>query len=156
MRVQPHLPSSPLAATVMSRSGLALNACNAANRPAPPDPRIKISVVRRSMVIVKTCAPRGRRRSPPTALPRASQAPSARRARQDSRSPARAGLRAYAPAAEIRGRFRQAEEHTSELQSPVHLVCRLLLEKKNKKQQTHRLRQKQNTSTSRTKNSNEQ
>src|SRR5690348_18106165 len=37
------------------------------------------------------------------------------------------------------GRFRRgfvrrrgrSEEHTSELQSPVHLVCRLLLEKKN-------------------------
>src|SRR5690348_17647394 len=26
---------------------------------------------------------------------------------------------------------RRSEEHTSELQSPVHLVCRLLLEKKN-------------------------
>src|SRR5438876_11709091 len=47
----------------------------------------------------------------------------------------------------IRGRFRErrreiggpfgsefarSEEHTSELQSPVHLVCRLLLEKKKK------------------------
>src|SRR5690348_18071241 len=30
-----------------------------------------------------------------------------------------------------RAAFR-SEEHTSELQSPVHLVCRLLLEKKNK------------------------
>src|SRR5690348_18041935 len=29
----------------------------------------------------------------------------------------------------------RSEEHTSELQSPVHLVCRLLLEKKKKKQQ---------------------
>src|SRR5690348_17779674 len=29
----------------------------------------------------------------------------------------------------------RSEEHTSELQSPVHLVCRLLLEKKN----THKL-----------------
>src|SRR5690348_18110223 len=29
----------------------------------------------------------------------------------------------------------RSEEHTSELQSPVHLVCRLLLEKKNKTQQ---------------------
>src|SRR5690348_18124773 len=29
----------------------------------------------------------------------------------------------------------RSEEHTSELQSPVHLVCRLLLEKK--KQKTH-------------------
>src|SRR5258708_11080811 len=30
----------------------------------------------------------------------------------------------------------RSEEHTSELQSPDHLVCRLLLEKKKKKQQT--------------------
>src|SRR5690348_18057548 len=29
-------------------------------------------------------------------------------------------------------RARRSEEHTSELQSPVHLVCRLLLEKKKK------------------------
>src|SRR5690348_17372196 len=29
---------------------------------------------------------------------------------------------------------KRSEEHTSELQSPVHLVCRLLLEKKKKKQ----------------------
>src|SRR6266581_5190800 len=29
-------------------------------------------------------------------------------------------------------RVLRSEEHTSELQSPVHLVCRLLLEKKNK------------------------
>src|SRR5258708_21061265 len=28
--------------------------------------------------------------------------------------------------------FRRSEEHTSELQSPDHLVCRLLLEKKKK------------------------
>src|SRR5690348_18205297 len=27
--------------------------------------------------------------------------------------------------------YDRSEEHTSELQSPVHLVCRLLLEKKN-------------------------
>src|SRR5690348_17905981 len=31
-----------------------------------------------------------------------------------------------------RGRHHRSEEHTSELQSPVHLVCRLLLEKKKK------------------------
>src|SRR5947208_12923682 len=30
-------------------------------------------------------------------------------------------------------RMQRSEEHTSELQSPDHLVCRLLLEKKNKK-----------------------
>src|SRR2546422_1531558 len=32
----------------------------------------------------------------------------------------------------------RSEEHTSELQSRLHLVCRLLLEKK-KKKETHRL-----------------
>src|SRR5690348_17670526 len=31
----------------------------------------------------------------------------------------------------------RSEEHTSELQSPVHLVCRLLLEKKNKQHILH-------------------
>src|SRR5258708_11516582 len=34
---------------------------------------------------------------------------------------------------ESRIRSRRSEEHTSELQSPDHLVCRLLLEKKKKK-----------------------
>src|SRR5690348_18280464 len=34
---------------------------------------------------------------------------------------------------------RRSEEHTSELQSPVHLVCRLLLEKKkNKTRRTYK------------------
>src|SRR5690348_17403423 len=33
------------------------------------------------------------------------------------------------------GQVDRSEEHTSELQSPVHLVCRLLLEKKKKKKQ---------------------
>src|SRR5215216_7701629 len=32
---------------------------------------------------------------------------------------------------------RRSEEHTSELQSPDHLVCRLLLEKKKKKENKH-------------------
>src|SRR5438552_14145795 len=31
----------------------------------------------------------------------------------------------------------RSEEHTSELQSPDHLVCRLLLEKKNTRTTTH-------------------
>src|SRR5690348_17977826 len=31
----------------------------------------------------------------------------------------------------------RSEEHTSELQSPVHLVCRLLLEKKKNKRGSH-------------------
>src|SRR5690348_17677350 len=37
------------------------------------------------------------------------------------------GLRAY----KLYRTKNRSEEHTSELQSPVHLVCRLLLEKKN-------------------------
>src|SRR5256885_16881017 len=43
------------------------------------------------------------------------------------RSEAKEGYRQYRP-----GRSR-SEEHTSELQSPCNLVCRLLLEKKKKK-----------------------
>src|SRR5258708_15667566 len=39
----------------------------------------------------------------------------------------------------VRGeRSRRSEEHTSELQSPDHLVCRLLLEKKKSTRQTYR------------------
>src|SRR6266487_6694214 len=37
-----------------------------------------------------------------------------------------------------RARSARSEEHTSELQSPVHLVCRLLLEKKKKPKITDR------------------
>src|SRR5438876_3440823 len=56
----------------------------------------------------------------------------------------------------------RSEEHTSELQSPVHLVCRLLLEKKKKKTQRN-LRSKQqkkntqhtSTKTSKTANQNQ-
>src|SRR5690348_17912864 len=57
------------------------------------------------------------------------------------RDPASACLLVYGMAAAIPGPARcssgyndavaeRSEEHTSELQSPVHLVCRLLLEKK--------------------------
>src|SRR6266487_5998238 len=46
---------------------------------------------------------------------------------------------------------RRSEEHTSELQSPVHLVCRLLLEKKknnyNKKEKLKKKRTKKNIDT---------
>src|SRR2546422_4499848 len=38
-----------------------------------------------------------------------------------------------APAPPTSGISRRSEEHTSELQSRLHLVCRLLLEKKKKK-----------------------
>src|SRR2546422_9283348 len=38
----------------------------------------------------------------------------------------------------ITSAYRRSEEHTSELQSRLHLVCRLLLEKKNKGHSTQR------------------
>src|SRR5258708_22211850 len=45
-----------------------------------------------------------------------------------------AELRAWMVTAGIRSAWTgRSEEHTSELQSPDHLVCRLLLEKKKKK-----------------------
>src|SRR5437899_5637291 len=40
------------------------------------------------------------------------------------------------------GWSRRSEEHTSELQSLRHLVCRLLLEKKKKKKKSNKTRQK--------------
>src|SRR5437879_13251064 len=43
------------------------------------------------------------------------------------------GSRYWPPGGDPGGQYR-SEEHTSELQSPMYLVCRLLLEKKKKKQ----------------------
>src|SRR3712207_8101591 len=48
----------------------------------------------------------------------------------------RPGLGAPAPRW-LSSRLLRSEEHTSELQSRQYLVCRLLLEKKNKKTTTH-------------------
>src|SRR6266487_4917807 len=39
----------------------------------------------------------------------------------------------------------RSEEHTSELQSPVHIVCRLLLEKKKKNKENKTQKQKKKT-----------
>src|SRR5437879_9322918 len=43
------------------------------------------------------------------------------------------GRPAIAAAESVRAQRGRSEEHTSELQSPMYLVCRLLLEKKKKK-----------------------
>src|SRR5690348_18139757 len=43
----------------------------------------------------------------------------------------------YVPSTNVEASASRSEEHTSELQSPVHLVCRLLLEKKNKNSSNH-------------------
>src|SRR5437764_4685164 len=44
----------------------------------------------------------------------------------------------------------RSEEHTSELQSPMYLVCRLLLEKKKKKQKIQEEKQISNKANNRT------
>src|SRR5438552_10614100 len=77
----------------------------------------------------------GRQARDSRGVPHAARSPDPQRGRP--------GCRAVAAAAEtaLVGRrsreppeqFQRSEEHTSELQSPDHLVCRLLLEKKNKK-----------------------
>src|SRR5687768_17638551 len=49
--------------------------------------------------------------------------------------------------------FYRSEEHTSELQSRLHLVCRLLLEKKKKKIKTyHKIKKKNKENNSHTSN----
>src|SRR5437762_7148946 len=58
---------------------------------------------------------------------RAVAGPAPRRA-----APERRGAPETATRATPARRTRRSEEHTSELQSPMYLVCRLLLEKKNK------------------------
>src|SRR2546426_2358042 len=67
-----------------------------------------------------------------------------RRGLSTSREAAPRIIGSYSPSAECQpaasqiesdgnARNRRSEEHTSELQSPCNLVCRLLLEKKNKR-----------------------
>src|SRR5690348_17645836 len=70
-------------------------------------------------------APRSKKRERPGS--RNSARPTKNRFRAEVAELAYA-LVSEASAARLVGR---SEEHTSELQSPVHLVCRLLLEKKN-------------------------
>src|SRR5436189_4080164 len=57
---------------------------------------------------------------------------------RDGRPTPRVGLRRRKGQALMSIDNKRSEEHTSELQSPMYLVCRLLLEKKkNKKLQIH-------------------
>src|SRR2546422_3902380 len=50
----------------------------------------------------------------------------------DDQLPAAREVQSKLRAAELRAHLDRSEEHTSELQSRLHLVCRLLLEKKKK------------------------
>src|SRR2546426_3325069 len=52
--------------------------------------------------------------------------------------------RGHTDPATDRGALLRSEEHTSELQSPCNLVCRLLLEKKKKKKKQMKVRKKDN------------
>src|SRR5688500_19781791 len=52
---------------------------------------------------------------------------------QDEASTRGTGTPAVSSSAEVRRKRVRSEEHTSELQSPCNLVCRLLLEKKKTK-----------------------
>src|SRR2546422_4289331 len=70
----------------------------------------------------------GKRRAGPGGIPRRRDAGTTAAWRL-SVDVAPTGARAEAPLA---GRAPRSEEHTSELQSRLHLVCRLLLEKKKK------------------------
>src|SRR2546426_7788647 len=58
-----------------------------------------------------------------------------RRARRPSVVPEQASIRYWCPGLRRQYGIR-SEEHTSELQSPCNLVCRLLLEKKKKNSKT--------------------
>src|SRR5205807_10400110 len=73
-------------------------------------------------------------RNPRRVISRASCVTSAsgRRARSPSQS-----NRSESDTTTVRINSRRSEEHTSELQSPCNLVCRLLLEKKKKKHHHH-------------------
>src|SRR5258708_30742756 len=73
-------------------------------------------------------------RSPRAALPAPLPAAAAGSRRGgDGRRPSRRSLTACRVRFREKGGDHRSEEHTSELQSPDHLVCRLLLEKKKKK-----------------------
>src|ERR1022692_726938 len=90
-----------------------------------------------------TPPPRRPAGQPPLPPPRPARLPGARRGTAGhSRLPGSGRLAPAGPAAPRRGDTRRwrSEEHTSELQSPCNLVCRLLLEKK-KKKRTKEIRQ---------------
>src|SRR5258708_15896301 len=77
---------------------------------------------------------------PYTTLFRSGQSPKRGHQRMPSVAPACWRPTVVPPSTRQPGRptrsARRSEEHTSELQSPDHLVCRLLLEKKKKKNNT--------------------
>src|SRR5205814_7182014 len=99
----PHPPPTLFPYTTLFRSAPAAPACRARRSVGQPDPLLS--------------------KPPPRPLSRRRWRRHARRAgRRPGRSPCRPGSEGHS----------RSEEHTSELQSLRHLVCRLLLEKKKK------------------------
>src|SRR5688572_31550822 len=100
--------------------------------PRPPKPTLfPYTTLFRSR---RGVADRGMRHEQPPVEPWAAAQPAEHRDRHRLRH-RRAGVRAGMTEVEQRGAGLRSEEHTSELQSQSNLVCRLLLEKKNKKKQ---------------------
>src|SRR5438552_8796150 len=79
-------------------------------RPPPRSTLFPYTTLFRSEISINRCAEDGQRVAADTTL-----------------------LKITGPARALLSAARRSEEHTSELQSPDHLVCRLLLEKKKKK-----------------------
>src|SRR5438876_6534712 len=99
-------------------------------RPPPRAPLFPYTTLFRSGRPLRRGGERARPRGGPVAR-HADRGPRAAGGRRSVRRRAR-GARAVGRPGDALARRRAArsEEHTSELQSPVHLVCRLLLEKK--------------------------
>src|SRR5689334_23664030 len=89
----------------------------------------------RSTLFPYTTLFRSMRQMPDRSLGRRSTCPAVRQ-RRCTRAATHASRSGERRAATPGSKTARSEEHTSELQSQFHLVCRLLLEKKKKKQNT--------------------
>src|SRR5207248_5884633 len=99
--------------------------------PPPPPPLFPYTTLFRSRSIRRPAARASAARSDSGPAPdRATKASPARPAARETAPRAAAGPRSPPARARRPRRFVGSEEHTSELQSPYDLVCRLLLEKK--------------------------
>src|SRR2546429_5905086 len=86
--------------------------------------RLRNLVLRQRLVVASLRERNGAPDTEPTAAHASRAGPRRDRRRSAARAAGRASAHRFAPAE------RRSEEHTSELQSRLHLVCRLLLEKK--------------------------
>src|SRR5437764_15305096 len=97
-----------------------------------PFSRLRLAVLYRVFFLMIRRPPRSTL-FPYTTLFRSS--PCASACSRTAAAPSAASTRSASPEPSCRSSPQRSEEHTSELQSPMYLVCRLLLEKK--KQTSH-------------------